>query len=903
LWGTSPASSIFFQAGIGETIGYSMKRSMDHDNNKFNIFEYHGGASGYGEPNGHYFLKHCKTRHSQFHGDPSIRFFSVKPASNLVTTTNSNSVSLAWNSSSDTQIIGYHVYRSNDKLGKYTKFTTNPVTSTSYTDHNPLTGDNWYMLRAIKLDTTGSGSFLNPSQGIFAKAVMGNTPPPSTVTPPSNLVANINNNTVSLTWNPSPDNNLIGYDVYHSTTELGQYTKLTTTPVTSTSYTDNNPVTGDNWYMVEAIKPDASSQGIFVKATIQITVTPPSNVVVNINNNTVSLIWNPSPDNNLIGYDVYHSTTELGQYTKLTTAPVTSTSYTYNNPVTGNNWYMVKAIKQDASGNTFSSEGVFAKATIQITVTPPSNLVANINNKTVSLTWNPSPDTNIIGYDVYHSTIKLGKYTKLTTTPVTSISYIHNNQVTGNHWYMVKAIKADASGNTLSSEGIFAKAIIETTVTAPSNLVANINNNTVYLTWNPSPNNNILGYNVYHSTTKLGKYTKLTTTPVTSTSYTHNNPVTGDHWYIVKAIKPNASGNTLSSEGISVKATIPTTVTDPSNLVANINNNTVSLTWNPSPDNNIIGYDVYHSTTKLGKYTKLTTTPVTSTSYTHNNPVTGNHWYIVKAIKPNASGNTLSSEGISVKATIPTTVTDPSNLVANINNNTVSLTWNPSPDNNIIGYDVYHSTTKLGQYTKLTTAPVTSTSYTHNNPVTGDHWYIVKAIKPNASGNTLSSEGIFVKATIQTTPSSTITIDFENLPLGNLGTVGATNQYNDPKGFTFKDDLNDIMKIFGAADFYPSKVLHPNEWSRQIFITRTNGGTFDLTSFQYGQDIWGYTVEATVTGDLTSGGTVSQTYTVSNDNMQTLNLNWKNLSSLKIDFSIGANGNYGALDNFVLVIK
>ncbi len=601
LWATSPASSIFFQAGIGETVGYSMKRSMDHDNNKFNIFEYHGAASGYGDPNGHYFLKHCKTRHSQFNGDPSIRFFPVKPVSNLVATTHSNSIFLTWNSSSDTQIIGYHVYRSNEKLGKYTKLTTSPVTSTSYTDNNPLTGDNWYMVRAIKLDTTGSGSFLNPSQGIFVKAVIQ-----TTVTPPSNLVANINNNTVSLTWNPSPDNNIIGYHVYHSTTELGQYTKLTTAPVTSNSYNHNNPVTGDNWYMVKTITQDASSQGILVKATIQTTVTPPSNLVANINNHTVSLTWNPSPDNNIIGYHVYHSTTELGQYTKLTTTPITSSSYTYNNPVTGDNWYMVKAITQDAS-----------------------------------------------------------------------------------------------------SQGIFVKATIETT-----------------------------------------------------------------------------------------------------------------------------------------------------------------------------------------------TVTPPSNLVANINHIIVSLTWNPSPDNNIIGYHVYHSTTELGQYTKLTTAPVTSSSYTHNNPVTGDHWYMVKAITQEAS-----SQGIFVKVTIQTTPSSTIIIDFENLPLGNLGTVGTTNQYDDPKGFTFKDNVNDMMKIFGTADFYPSKVLHPNEWSRKIFVSRTNGGNFDLTSFQYGVDIYGNTVEATVTGYLTSGGTISQTYTVSSDDMQTLNLNWENLSSVKIDFATGANGNYGALDNFVLVAK
>ena len=609
LWGTSPASAIFFQAGIGETVGYSMKRSMDHDNNKFNIFEYHGAASGYEDPNGHYFLKHCKTRHSQFNGDPSIRFFPVKPASNLVTTTNTNSISLTWNSSSDTDIAGYHVYRSNQKLDKYTKLTTNPVTSSSYTDNNPLTGDNWYMLRAIKLDTTGSGSFLNPSQGIFAKAVIGAT---KTVTSPSNLVANINNEAVDLTWNASPDNEVSGYEVYHSTTELGEYTKLTTTPVTSSSYTDNNPVTGDNWYMVKAIKPDGSaSEGIFVKAIIQ-------------------------------------------------------------------------------------------QAT---TIAPPSNLVATVNN-------------------------------------------------------------------------------------------------------------------------------------------------------------------------------------------------IVTLTWNASPDNEVSGYEVYGSNTELGEYSKFTTVPVTSTSYTDNYPIIGDNWYMVKAIKPDAS----ASEGVFVKATIQPTPPEPaSNLSATINNNTVSLTWNASPDNEVTGYEVYHSTTELGEYTKLTTTPVTSSSYTDNNPVTGDNWYMVKVIKLDSNGNNLSSDEIFVKAVIQAT---TITIDFENLPLGIVGTEDTyNNKYDDPQGFTFKDDLNEILHIYGTPDNYPSKVLHSNNWSRQIFVTRTNGGNFDLKSFQYGVDIWGDTVEATVTGTLVSGGTVSQIYTVSGDTMQTLNLNWENLSSVKIDFSTGADGNYGALDNFVLVAK
>src|SRR5207248_2728764 len=49
--------------------------------------------------------------------------------------------------------------------GPFTRLNTNLISDTNYTD--PLVSSNVYMIRAVKLEVSGSGSYYNASQGIF----------------------------------------------------------------------------------------------------------------------------------------------------------------------------------------------------------------------------------------------------------------------------------------------------------------------------------------------------------------------------------------------------------------------------------------------------------------------------------------------------------------------------------------------------------------------------------------------------------------------------------------------------------------------------------------------------------------------------------------------------------------
>jgi len=161
LW-QSTAVNVFYQPGIGETMGISCKRIMDHNIVNNNIEK---PEQPYDESN------FWNRTHMQYHGDPSVRLFQVYPISNLTETVlNGNQLQLNWAASTETSIVGYHVYKSTTEFGQYQKISTALVTGTTFTDTSVTNSSEWYMVRVVKLQVTGSGTYLNPSTGIFIQS-------------------------------------------------------------------------------------------------------------------------------------------------------------------------------------------------------------------------------------------------------------------------------------------------------------------------------------------------------------------------------------------------------------------------------------------------------------------------------------------------------------------------------------------------------------------------------------------------------------------------------------------------------------------------------------------------------------------------------------------------------------
>ncbi|MFK8007396.1 MAG: PKD domain-containing protein [Saprospiraceae bacterium] len=114
--------------------------------------------------------------HVALMGDPTLRMHMVEPSTKIAFIPGANSNYLTWDEPMNEDIFGYHIYRADSLYGKFERLNSDVLTDTFFTDSDPLTGENWYMVRTVKLETTASGSYFNLSLGridstIFSPAI------------------------------------------------------------------------------------------------------------------------------------------------------------------------------------------------------------------------------------------------------------------------------------------------------------------------------------------------------------------------------------------------------------------------------------------------------------------------------------------------------------------------------------------------------------------------------------------------------------------------------------------------------------------------------------------------------------------------------------------------------------
>jgi hypothetical protein len=142
----------FHYMGIGETLGYCARLTQNN----------HAGGLYQNQTNSFAGFVHIALL-----GDPTLRLQTVAPPSGLAAASARGTVTLSWSASPD-DIVGYHVYRAADPAGPFVRLTSAPLLATSFLDSNTNSGPTTYMVRAVALQTSPSGTYFNPSQGIFA---------------------------------------------------------------------------------------------------------------------------------------------------------------------------------------------------------------------------------------------------------------------------------------------------------------------------------------------------------------------------------------------------------------------------------------------------------------------------------------------------------------------------------------------------------------------------------------------------------------------------------------------------------------------------------------------------------------------------------------------------------------
>jgi len=144
---------------LGETIGHATRLSQSN-----------GSSGPYKQ-----FTAGGQQIHIALMGDPTLRLHPVAPPVDLQVAPGYGEVTLTWAASAES-VLGYFVYRAAGASREFSRITPGLVTATQFTDGELAIGDYTYMVRAVKLEESASGSYFNPSQGVFGSVAVTSAP-------------------------------------------------------------------------------------------------------------------------------------------------------------------------------------------------------------------------------------------------------------------------------------------------------------------------------------------------------------------------------------------------------------------------------------------------------------------------------------------------------------------------------------------------------------------------------------------------------------------------------------------------------------------------------------------------------------------------------------------------------
>ena len=232
FWGGGP-NFVWDSMALGETVGYATWVTENNDGYNLNGYYKPPGINGSN-----------REVHQGLMGDPALRLYSVQSPQHLQATSSNGSVTLSWDASTESSLLGYLVYRGPSSSGPFTRLTPSFSCSATYTDNTVASGSAYtYMVKTVKLETTPAGTFQNPSGGVFATITASASVTSIPMAPTDLQVSASNSTTINLTWTGN-DPNATGYLVQRAGNGGGGFGTIATLSGSGgASYTDSGPLT------------------------------------------------------------------------------------------------------------------------------------------------------------------------------------------------------------------------------------------------------------------------------------------------------------------------------------------------------------------------------------------------------------------------------------------------------------------------------------------------------------------------------------------------------------------------------------------------------------------------------------------------------------------------------------
>ncbi|MFY9069158.1 fibronectin type III domain-containing protein [Aliarcobacter butzleri] len=348
---------------------------------------------------------------------------------------------------------------------------------------------------------------------------------------------------------------------------------------------------------------------------------------------SIGFEWQRVDDPRVVGYNFYRTDLQSGEKTLKLIRAIESRYTTHYvdkelEPKT-KYAYQISSRLNDGS-ESVTTDAYVAETLPRIVPVNGAQAISNLPKK-IKLLWQPHPDQRIQYYRVekYNTTLNEWIY-QATVNQRLSAEYLDTG-LENNTTYQYR-IKAFTFEDVESAPTKTLSAKTKPAPKSPTNVKASNNiPKKIFLTWSPSQNQDIIGYDIYRSSYSSFGFSKVTNVNSTTTEYTDSVDDDGRTYYyrIIAVDKDNleSADNITATKGMSLPKPIKPTITS-----AQIQGS-VNLSWQAG-DNRAVSYNVVKKIKQnFFQYKTVIFNNISGTSFSDSDIVSGvDYKYSVQAI-------------------------------------------------------------------------------------------------------------------------------------------------------------------------------------------------------------------------------------------------------------------------------
>ena len=450
-------------------------------------------------------------------------------------------------------------------------------------------------------------------------------------------------------------------------------------------------------------------------------------------------------------FNIYRSGEYAGEYKKINTAPVqVQVSKNANGTIdVAPYFYSDTTLKKGAFAfykvqgvDFFSDPGpetipVLGMVKIDKRPAPLRRPEMKSGETSISMRWEPSPDKDIVGYNVYRTLRYEGKGEKLNKELIAGTSFTDENvEVDLNYFYSITAVNKGGyeSLPSLNGQGLAKDA---TPPQVPQGSAAEVVEAEVHLHWGEVLAEDLLGYRIYRTTSVNDPdWALLNNDPVPETAFVDvltKNLSRYPYYYRVTSVDTHHNESEPSTF-VKIKLPDVTPPKSPSISGSSVREGQVALTWDQIKSYDLAGFYVYREV--AGQKLKVSQNLLINPSFVDANPpVDTPIIYTVVAVDETGNESEPSSTvNLSVRDHIKPQI---SSFKAGVTKGEVVLTV-VSKDADLAGFDLFRSHNNR-DFLKISHARINESQFVDARVKKGKRYFYKVVLWDKAANNTEST--------------------------------------------------------------------------------------------------------------------------------------------------------------------